>query len=132
MTTPTVIQRWLDLIDGDHGGDVTALLAPEAVFYSPAVFTPQEGREMTSAYLNAAAKVFGGKGFRYVNHWYADRSAVLEFVADIDGVHVNGIDMIEWNDADEITSFKVMLRPFKALQTVIPKMAELLQAPVQG
>ncbi|WP_197376457.1 nuclear transport factor 2 family protein [Mycolicibacterium baixiangningiae] len=126
MTTPPVIQRWLDLIDGGHGGDVTALLAPDAVFYSPAVFTPQQGRDTTAAYLNAAAKVFGGKDFRYVNHWYADRSAVLEFVADIDGVHVNGIDMIEWNDADEITSFKVMLRPFKALQTVIPKMAELL------
>lgn len=127
MTTPAVIQRWLDLIDGDHG-DVTPLLAPDAVFHSPAVFTPQEGREKTAAYLNAAAKVFGGNGFGYVNHWYADRSAVLEFVAEIDGIHVNGIDMIEWNDADEITSFKVMLRPFKALQTVIPKMAELLQA----
>lgn len=126
MTTPPVIQRWLDLVDGDHGGDVTPLLAPDAVFYSPAVFTPQEGREKTAAYLNAAAKVFGGRGFRYVNHWYADRSAVLEFVADIDGIHVNGIDMIEWDDAGQITSFKVMLRPFKALQAVIPKMAELL------
>ena len=128
MTTPAVIQRWLEFIDGDHSGDVTPLLAPDAVFYSPAVFTPQEGRATTAAYMNAAAKVFGGKDFRYVNTWYADSSAVLEFVADIDGVHVNGIDMIEWNDAGEITSFKVMLRPFKALQTVIPKMAELLQA----
>lgn len=132
MTTPAVVQRWLDLIDGDHGGDVAILLAPDAVFYSPAVFTPQEGRETTAAYLNAAAKLFGGKGFRYINHWYTDRSAVLEFVADLDGISVNGIDMIEWNDAEEITSFKVMLRPFKALQTVILKMTELLQSPVQG
>jgi hypothetical protein len=53
---------------------------------------------------------------------------VLEFVTDIEGIHVNGIDMIAWNDADEIVSFKVMLRPVKALQTVIPRMAELLQA----
>jgi hypothetical protein len=127
MTAPPVIQRWLEFIDGGHSGDVTALLAPDAVFCSPAVFTPQEGRDTTAAYLNAAAKLFGGKGFRYVNTWYAERSAVLEFVADIDGIHVNGIDMIEWNDAGEITTFKVMLRPFKALQTVIPKMAELLQ-----
>ncbi|BBY19034.1 nuclear transport factor 2 family protein [Mycolicibacterium litorale] len=132
MTTPPVIQRWLELIDDGHGGDggdggdVTALLAPDAVFYSPAVFTPQEGRDKTAAYLTAAAKLFGGNDFRYVNQWYAERSAVLEFVADIDGIHVNGIDMIEWNQSDEITSFKVMLRPFKALQTVIPKMAELL------
>ncbi|BCI55726.1 hypothetical protein NIIDNTM18_50040 [Mycolicibacterium litorale] len=121
-----MIKRWLDFIDGGHGGDVTALLAADAVFYSPAVFTPQEGRDTTAAYLNAAAKLFGGQGFRYVNQWYADSSAVLEFVADLDGIHVNGIDMIEWNDAGEITSVKVMLRPFKALQTVIPRMAELL------
>jgi hypothetical protein len=124
--TPPVIQRWLEFIDTGHDGDVSALLAADAVFYSPAVFTPQEGRDKTAAYLGAAAKLFGGGEFRYVNQWYGERSAVLEFVADLDGVHVNGIDMIEWNDAEEIVSFKVMLRPFKALQAVMPKMAELL------
>jgi SnoaL-like protein len=124
--TPPVIQRWIELVDGDHGGDVAALLAEDAVFYSPAVFTPQEGRDTTAAYLTAAAKVFGGNDFRYVNHWYGDHSAVLEFVADLDGVHVNGVDMIEWNDDELIVSFKVMLRPFKGLQAVMPKMAELL------
>jgi hypothetical protein len=41
---------------------------------------------------------------------------------------VNGIDMIEWNDDGQITSVKVMLRPFKALQAVIPKMAQLLES----
>lgn len=126
MTTPAVIQRWIEVIEADHGGDVASLLAADAIFYSPAVFTPQEGRDKTAAYLAAAAKVFGGKDFRYVNHWYGERSAVLEFVVDLDGVHVNGIDMIEWNEDEEITSVKVMLRPFRALQAVIPKMAELL------
>lgn len=125
--TPPVIQRWFEFVDGDHG-DVAALLAPDAVFLSPALFTPQEGREKTAAYLTAAAEVLGGPGFRYVNNWYADCSAVLEFVADLDGVHVNGVDMIEWDDTGLITSFKVMLRPFKALQAVMPKMAEQLAA----
>lgn len=125
--TPPVIARWIEFVHSDHG-DVTALLAPDAVFSSPALFTPQEGREKTAAYLTAAAKLFGGQDFRYVNQWYADRSAVLEFVADLDGVHVNGVDMIEWNDEELITSFKVMLRPFKALQAVMPRMAELLAA----
>lgn len=124
--TPPVIQRWHEFIDGGSGEDVAELLAPDAVFYSPAVFTPQEGRETTAAYLRAAAKVLGGQGFHYINQWYGEQSAVLEFVADLDGIHVNGIDMIEWNEAGLITSFKVMLRPFKALQAVMPKMAELL------
>ena len=114
--TPPVIQRWIDVIENGRANELDQLLADDAVFYSPAVFTPQEGRAKTAAYLRAAAKLFGGSDFRYVGQWYDDTSAILEFTTDIDGIHVNGVDMIAW-----------MLRPFKALQTVIPKMAELLQ-----
>jgi hypothetical protein len=126
--TPPVIQRWIDTVEGDGDARIEDLLAEDAVFYSPAVFAAQEGRDKTAVYLRAAAKLFGGNDFRYVGQWFGERSAVLEFVADIDGVHVNGVDMITWNDDGLITEFKVMLRPFKALQTVIPKMAELLGA----
>jgi SnoaL-like domain len=127
--TPPVIQRWIEVIHGDRADDIDDLLAPDAVFYSPAVFTPQEGRELTAKYLKSAMKVFGGHNFRYVGRWYAERSAVLEFVADLDGVQVDGVDMIDWNDDGLIVSFKVMLRPIKALQAVMPRMAELLQTP---
>jgi hypothetical protein len=127
--TPPVIQRWIDILDNDRPDDLDELLAEDAVFYSPAVFTPQSGRAKAAAYLKAAAKLFGGTDFRYVEQWYGERSAVLEFAADIDGIHVNGVDMIHWNDDSEIVSFKVMIRPFKALQTIMPKMAELLQLP---
>lgn len=130
--TPPVIQRWIDIIDnGFQAGridELEALLADDAVFYSPAVFSPQQGRAKTLAYLTAAAKLFGDSDFRYVGQWYADRSAVLEFVADVDGIHVNGVDMIHWNDDEKIIEVKVMLRPLKALQAVIPKMAGLLQS----
>lgn len=126
--TPPVIQRWIDIVDGDGEGSIDDLLADDAVFYSPAVFTPQGGREKAAMYLYAASKLFGGTEFEYVGQWFGDTSAVLEFVAEIDGVHVNGVDMITWNEDGLITEFKVMLRPFKALQTVIPKMAELLGA----
>ncbi len=117
----------MDIIDSGRTEKLNDLLAPDAVFYSPAVFTPQEGRDTTVAYLTAAARLFGGANFRYVGTWYADNSAVLEFVADIDGIHVNGIDMIHWNDDGKITSVKVMVRPIKALQAVIPEMGRLLQ-----
>ncbi|WP_156690035.1 nuclear transport factor 2 family protein [Mycobacterium sp. Marseille-P9652] len=117
----------MDIIDSGRTEELNDLLADDAVFYSPAVFTPQEGRDTTVAYLTAAARLFGGADFRYVGRWYADDSAVLEFVAEIDGIHVNGIDMIHWNDDGKITSVKVMLRPIKALQAVIPEMARLLQ-----
>jgi hypothetical protein len=127
MTAP-VIERWHAFLAGGHDpAALDALLADDVVFYSPAVFSPQEGRAKTAMYLSAAAKVFGGTDFHYVGEWFAERSAVLEFAATIDGIYVNGVDMIEWNDDERIVSFKVMMRPFKGLQAIMPRMAELLQ-----
>lgn len=125
--TPQVIQRWIEIIDTGRTEELHELLAEDAVFYSPAVFTPQEGRAKAVAYLTAAAKLFADTGFHYIEKWYSEHSAVLEFAADIDGIHVNGIDMVHWNDDGKITSVKVMLRPLKALQTVVPEMGRLLQ-----
>ena len=125
--TPPVIARWTSIIENGRTEELDALIAEDAVFFSPAVFTPQEGRQKTLMYLKAAVKVFGTNDFRYVEQWFKDQSAILEFTATIDGIYVNGIDMIHWNDQEQIVSFKVMLRPLKALQTIIPAMAELLQ-----
>jgi hypothetical protein len=125
--TPPVIQRWIDIIDNHRPDELDDLLADDVVFYSPAVFSPQEGKTKTAMYLRAAEKMFAGADFHYVGQWFGERSAVLEFAATIDGMYVNGIDMIAWNDEDRITSFKVMMRPFKGLQAIMPKMAELLQ-----
>lgn len=124
----SVIERWHQFIGGGHDPAVLdAILDDDAVFYSPAVFTPQEGRQKAAAYLMAAAKMFGGTDFHYVEEWVGDRSAVLEFAATVDGVYVNGVDLITWNDDGRIVSFKVMMRPFKGLQAIMPKMAELLR-----
>ena len=124
--TPPVIARWTSIIENGRTDELDALIADDAVFFSPAVFTPQEGRQKTLKYLKAAAKVFGVGDFHYVEHWYSDRSAILEFAVTIDGMYVNGIDMIHWNDDEQIVSFKVMIQPLKALQAIIPAMAELL------
>jgi hypothetical protein len=126
--TPPVIQRWIDIIDNHRPEELDGLLAEDAVFYSPAVFTPQEGKAKTAMYLRAAEKMFSGTDFHYVGQWFGEQSAVLEFTATIDGVYVDGIDMIAWNDDEKIVSFKVMMRPFKALSVIMPKMAELLAA----
>ncbi len=130
--TPPVIARWISIIENGRTDELDALIADDAVFFSPAVFTLQEGRAKTLMYLKAAAKVFGDNDFRYIEHWYSDQSAILEFAATIDGTYVNGIDMIHWNDDEQIVSFKVMLRPLKALQAIMPAMAELLQQWTNG
>ena len=129
MTTlPAVIERWLEIVEDGQTGALDDILAGDAVFYSPAVFAPQRGRAITAAYLRAAEQMFAGTGFHYVEKWFGDNSAVLHFAAEVDDLSVEGIDMIHWNDAAQITSVKVMIRPFKALQGVIGRMAELLAA----
>lgn len=126
--TPQVIERWIEIVENDRMAELEELLAEDAVFYSPAVFTPQEGRAKTLAYLTAAVQMFANSGFHYVGQWFDERSAVLEFAAEIDGLYVNGVDMIRWNDDEKIVEFKVMLRPAKALMGVMPAMAKLLPA----
>lgn len=128
MTSP-VLQRWIEIVDSGRIDGLDMLLAEDAVFFSPAVFTPQRGRANVLAYLSAALQVFADSNFHYVEQWHSAHSAVLEFEADMGGIFVDGIDMIHWNDHGQIVSVKVMIRPVKALQALIPKMVELLAQP---
>ena len=104
------------------------LLAPDAVFHSPVVHRPQVGKPVVAAYLAAALAVFGNDTFRYVRELRSERDAVLEFELEIDGIAINGVDMIRWNDAGQVIDFKVMLRPLKAVNLIHEKMAAMLQA----
>ncbi len=104
------------------------LLADDAVFLSPVVHKPQQGKAITKMYLAAAFKVLGNETFRYVRELRSERDAVLEFELEIDGISINGVDMIKWNDAGRVTEFKVMLRPLKAVNLIHEKMGAMLQA----
>jgi len=105
-----------------------ALLDADAVFVSPVVHAPQRGRKLAYAYLAAAFQVFLNPGFRYVREIVGGSDAMLEFETEIDGIQVNGVDIIKWNGAGRIVEFKVMLRPLKAIEVVHQRMAAMLQA----
>jgi SnoaL-like domain len=122
------IEMWHHLVENRDPRGLDALLADEAVFYSPVVHTPQVGKAITKKYLAAAFHVFFNESFRYVRELKGDRDAILEFEVNLDGITVNGVDMIKWNDAGKITEFKVMLRPLKAVNLIHLKMGEMLQA----
>jgi SnoaL-like domain len=122
------MKEWHRLIATKNAGGLDALLADDAVFHSPVVHTPQAGKALTRAYLAAAFGVLGNESFRYVREVVGARDAVLEFDVDIDGIRVNGVDMIRWNDEGKIGDFKVMLRPLKAVNLIHQKMAAMLQA----
>jgi hypothetical protein len=122
------IETWHRIVEKRDVQELDALLAETAVFHSPVVHTPQVGKAITKKYLAAAFHVFFNESFRYVRELQSDRDAVLEFEVKLDGITVNGVDMIKWNDAGQITEFKVMLRPLKAVNLIHQKMAAMLQA----
>lgn len=128
MIDHSPLERWYAYAQSHDPAELEAMLAEDCVFRSPVVHTPQQGKAITFAYLSAALSVLGGGGFRYTREFTSDRGAVLEFETEIDGIAINGVDIIEWNDAGLISDFKVMVRPLKAINLLHQMMgAQLAQ-----
>jgi hypothetical protein len=125
-TAAANLARWHSHVKHPDHQVLWDMLHPDAVFESPVVHTPQRGREIVFKYLASADKVLGGEGFTYTGEWLGPDSAIIEFENIINGIKVNGIDMITWNEAGQITHFKVMVRPLKAIQMVHQMMGEML------
>ena len=121
------LARWHAVVESRDPSRLPGLVAEDAVFRSPAVHTPQAGRATVVGYLTAAFTVLG-PGLVYEREWLGEDSAVLQFRTEVGGLEVSGVDMITWDDEGRIVDFTVMVRPAKALQTVIEHMgAELLR-----
>lgn len=120
------LAEWKAYVAGHDPSALDAMIDENAVFHSPVVHTPQRGKPLVVAYLTAAYHVLGGEGFRYTREYLSVNGCVLEFEHSLDGIHINGIDMIEWNDAGRIVDFKVMVRPLKAVNLLHEKMGEML------
>jgi SnoaL-like domain len=121
-------ERWEQIAESGDFDRLDELLADDVVFESPVVHTPQLGRAITKTYLIAAVRVLKTPNFRWVNRWFAEHSAVLELVTEIDGVIINAVDIIEWNAQGRITHFKVMVRPLKAINALHQAMGRQLAA----
>lgn len=122
------LAAWHDLVQTRNVKGLAALLADNCVFHSPVVHTPQVGKAVTLQYLSAAFHVFFNPSFRYVREVAGANDAVLEFQVEIEGLSVNGVDMIQWGADGKIVEFKVMIRPLKAVNLIHQKMAAMLQA----
>jgi hypothetical protein len=125
---PNPVSQWHQIVQQRSAQGLDALLSDQVVFHSPVVHTPQVGKPLTTMYLTGALYVFCNDTFRYVREVVGSHDAILEFQVEIDGVSVNGVDMLKWDDDGKITEFKVMLRPLKAVNLIHQKMAAMLQA----
>jgi hypothetical protein len=128
MTHNETLDTWHRLVETRDASGLNELLAEDAVFYSPIVNTPQHGKQLTTQYLSAAFHVFFNESFRYVREVAGTSDAVLEFEVEIEGIHVNGVDLIKWNNDGKIIEFKVMIRPLKAINLIHQKMADMLKS----
>jgi hypothetical protein len=121
------LATWHQIIENRDVQQLDNLLADEAVLHSPIVHAPIVGKKMVKMYLRAALLVFATPQFKYVRELSDNFNAVLEFTTEIDGIFVNGVDMITWNEEGKIIDFKVMVRPLKAINLIHQKMGELLK-----
>ncbi len=127
---PQAIEKWHELAKSRDARGLDALLADEVVFESPVVHTPQVGKKITTKYLESALVVLNNEHFHYVGEWFGPTSGVLEFATEVNGIKINGVDIITWNADNRITHFKVMVRPLKAVNMLHQMMAAQLSAPV--
>ena len=136
------LAKWYEVMKSKNLEELDNLLADDVVFFSPVVFTPQKGKEITKMYLMAAGGVFGGNQnkdkssdnkdgkskFRYIKEITDEKSALLEFELEMEGIYVNGIDLISWNEDGKIKEIKVMVRPLQAVNMLQQKMQAMLES----
>jgi len=122
---PPAVRAWHAVVQSGDPALLDDLLADDVVFRSPAIFTPQQGKAVTTQYLSSAMVVLG-PSLRYTGEWHGETSAVLEFEADLEGVYVQGVDMLRWNAEGKLVSFTVMVRPMRGLQKLIELMSRQL------
>jgi len=136
-----VVADWHQHLRGQLAGGLDELLHDDVVFYSPIVYTPQEGKAITKLYLEAAGQTLPGDrpdgdgatgerpgGFRYTKQVLAGDVAVLEFETTVEGKYVNGVDIIRCDDDGRIVEFRVMIRPLQAVNLVHRQMAAMLES----
>jgi ketosteroid isomerase-like protein len=124
----TVIERWHAYLAGQTSDDLGELLADDVVFFSPIVYTPQRGKDITTMYLLAAKQTLGAGDFRYTKQVTNGDTAMLEFETTLDGKYVNGVDIIRCDDSGRIVEFRVMIRPLQAVNAVHEQMRAMLES----
>ena len=122
------INKWHDVVRYQDHNLLKSILADNIIFYSPVVFTPQKGKDLTFLYLMAAAQVFNNKSFTYTKEIINENHATLEFELIINGIEINGIDLITWNEAGLIVEFKVFIRPLQGVNVIHKMMQQMLES----
>lgn len=132
MAISDTIKQWHKMVDEKDLSKLGNFLSEQAVFRSPMAHTPYPGKMAVYFALSNVIEVF--ENFTYHRELISetDRSAMLEFTADVSGKTLKGVDIITFNDAGLITEFEVLIRPMSGLsalaEQMAPRMEKLLQS----
>ena len=122
------ISKWHDVVSLRDYNMLTEIIDDNCIFYSPVVFTPQRGKDITLKYLMAASEVFNASNFKYHKEIISNQHASLEFTLTLEDTEINGIDLITWNDDGLITEFKVFIRPLQGVNIIHKMMGNMLES----
>lgn len=125
------VAAWEDVVARNDLRGMAMMFTDDAVFRSPAVFKPYQGRKTIAGILSMVVQVFGPLDYR--NWWANDAGGVvMQFattVASPDGdkrLEIEGVDIFQLDEAGQITELRVMIRPLRGLQAVAAGMEALI------
>lgn len=122
---------WEAAVAADDLDSMAAMFAEDAIFRSPAVFKPYQGRAVIQGILGLVMQVFSP--LTYTNVWSNDRGGVvMQFAATVPGpdkrLEIEGVDIFQLDEQGQITELRVMIRPLRGLQALATAMERLMGA----
>jgi hypothetical protein len=135
MNPTDFVTRWEAAVAANDLDSMAAMFVEDAVFRSPAVFKPYQGRPVIQGILGLVMQVFGP--LTYTNVWSNDRGGVvMQFATTVPGpdkrLEIEGVDIFQLDEQGRITELRVMIRPLRGLQALAAAMERLMAGEGNG
>ena len=126
---PEGLAKWHKYVSEQDMQALLEALADDVLFRSPVGWKPKEGKATAMLHISCVARVL--EDFTYHRQFVGDHAEVLEFSAHVGSMSLKGVDIIQFNDAGQISDFEVMVRPANGLQAFGAAMAQQLASAAQ-
>lgn len=103
----------------------TAMFAENIEFFSPVEAEPVRGKEIVGQLLGLVFEIL--QDFHYTEQLETENLSILVFEAKINGLSVEGVDLIRFDCQGLVKEFTVIIRPMNALQALAEEVAMRLK-----
>jgi hypothetical protein len=129
MNPTDFVTRWEAAVAANDLDSMDAMFVEDAIFRSPAVFKPYQGRAVIQGILGLVMQVFGP--LTYTNVWSNDHGGVvMQFATTVPGpdkrLEIEGVDIFQLDEQGRVTEMRVMIRPLRGLQALAAAMERLM------